>query len=162
MSLATAAPAAALDALNWRLRAVCANHPDPDLWFPSCNGGGEARELCTGCPVRRECLEDVMSARTLPIEGVWAGYNATELAALYEMRHGRPANVRPCGTCTVTFAPRNPAQRYCSTPCARSAALERERQARQRRRMSGQPDDRRAYADNRANHRGGAAKKPAA
>jgi len=37
-----------------------------------------AREICDGCPVRLACL--TLALHTLPETGVWAGYNADELA----------------------------------------------------------------------------------
>lgn len=44
---------------NWRVNALCADHENPDLWFPTFETSQEeiqeAKDLCHECPVREEC-----------------------------------------------------------------------------------------------------------
>ena len=74
---------------SWRSAAACRS-ADPELFFPLSESGksleqiAEAKAICTGCPVRRQCLE--FALRTRP-HGIWGGL--TEL----ERHHGR----RPMG-----------------------------------------------------------------
>jgi Transcription factor WhiB len=48
--------------LSWRLAAACRS-ADPELFFPLSGSGqaleqiAEAKAICAGCPVRRQCLE---------------------------------------------------------------------------------------------------------
>lgn len=55
---------------DWRERAACAGHPEPDLWF-SWKGEEAERALaiCNTCPVRSECR----SARDDDPFGIWGG-----------------------------------------------------------------------------------------
>lgn len=42
---------------DWRNKALCADHPDPDLWFPDTRTDtNEMRRICRSCPVQKECL----------------------------------------------------------------------------------------------------------
>ncbi|WP_428511026.1 WhiB family transcriptional regulator [Pseudonocardia sp.] len=75
----------------WRLRAACAAPgTDPEVFFPIDTGpAGEqavtrAKAVCAGCPVRVECLADVMGSED-PAErfGVCGGLSADERAALF-------------------------------------------------------------------------------
>jgi WhiB family redox-sensing transcriptional regulator len=51
------------DTSDWRQDALCAQ-VGGDLWFPRKGGSNHpAKRVCTVCPVRKECLDDVM-ART--------------------------------------------------------------------------------------------------
>lgn len=61
---------------NWQEQAVCAS-VDPDLFFPPKGlPSREAKSVCSGCPVRVECLE---YALTIPlIFGVWGGTTEQE------------------------------------------------------------------------------------
>ena len=57
---------------HWRERALCNDHPEPDLWYA---GDGdhvartEAVRICGHCPVRAECLTDGMYEDF----GIWGG-----------------------------------------------------------------------------------------
>lgn len=42
-----------------------------------------AAEVCESCPLRGACFE--LAARIRPEHGVWAGFTATELAALFAL-----------------------------------------------------------------------------
>jgi WhiB family transcriptional regulator, redox-sensing transcriptional regulator len=66
--------------LSWRLAAACRS-ADPELFFPL-SGSGQAREqiaeakvICAGCPVQRQCLE--FALRTRP-HGIWGGLTELE------------------------------------------------------------------------------------
>jgi WhiB family redox-sensing transcriptional regulator len=74
---------------SWRSAAACRS-ADPELFFPFSESGealeqiAEAKVICTGCPVRRQCLE--FALRTRP-HGIWGGLTERE------RHHGR----RPTG-----------------------------------------------------------------
>ena len=61
---------------QWRSMAACRS-ADPDLFFPVSSSGqslaqeAEAKAICAGCPVRRECL--AFALRTHQAYGVWGG-----------------------------------------------------------------------------------------
>jgi WhiB family redox-sensing transcriptional regulator len=64
---------------SWR-SAACRS-ADPELFFPLSESGealeqiAEAKAICTGCPVRRQCLE--FALRTRP-HGIWGGLTERE------------------------------------------------------------------------------------
>src|SRR5512139_1007756 len=75
---------------DWVLQAACRALPPAEadrIFFPNQWGGGrdrnrraavaEARQICGGCPVRRECAE--YAIRACVSDGIWAGLAATEL-----------------------------------------------------------------------------------
>jgi WhiB family transcriptional regulator, redox-sensing transcriptional regulator len=59
---------------SWRSLAACRS-ADPDLFFPISLSGtslaqaAEAKAVCAGCRVRRECL--AFALRTHQVHGVW-------------------------------------------------------------------------------------------
>lgn len=61
---------------NWRALGSCAG-TDPDLWFAvGAREHKDAKRICRGCPVRRECLAYAMDA---PVDhGVWGGLTERE------------------------------------------------------------------------------------
>ncbi len=65
--------------LKWQDLAKCISYQgDPDDFFASnkeVKRQTRAKEVCVGCPVRRECLSFAMSLRT---EGIFGGTNETE------------------------------------------------------------------------------------
>src|ERR1700712_4763342 len=69
----------------WRFDAACADY-DPDLFFPIGSSGpalrqtARAKAVCSGCPVRQECLEWAQS--THQTHGVWGGLDEHEREAL--------------------------------------------------------------------------------
>jgi WhiB family transcriptional regulator, redox-sensing transcriptional regulator len=75
------AMAAAANRGDWRSRAACLS-ADPDLFFPISSSGpgrdqvAKAKAICTGCPVRQECLEYALATRQ--IHGVWGGTSEEE------------------------------------------------------------------------------------
>jgi WhiB family transcriptional regulator, redox-sensing transcriptional regulator len=71
------------DPLAWWHRAACRG-ADPDLFFPVAADDSpayarqvaEAKAVCSGCPVRPECLAYAMEA--MPAHGIWAGTTPQE------------------------------------------------------------------------------------
>jgi WhiB family redox-sensing transcriptional regulator len=72
---------------DWRSLAACRS-ADPDLFFPISSSGqsiaqaAEAKAICAGCRVQRECL--AFALRTHQVHGVWGGLSEQE-------RYPRPA-----------------------------------------------------------------------
>jgi hypothetical protein len=61
---------------GWRADAVCAGS-DTDLFFGHATTA--AMEVCSGCPVRAECLHDALAHETYhPGFGVWGGLTVAE------------------------------------------------------------------------------------
>jgi len=81
----------ALEHASWMDAAACLDH-SVDLWYGSDHERAEAREIrveearaiCTGCPVREECLETAIDNRE-PF-GVWGGHTTSERRALARRR----------------------------------------------------------------------------
>lgn len=70
---------------SWRQLASCKG-VDPEVFFPGTEEDAEqARRICSGCPVRRPCLEHALSARER--EGIWGGLTERERRRL--SRHWR-------------------------------------------------------------------------
>jgi WhiB family redox-sensing transcriptional regulator len=59
---------------RWRDLAACSANEDPDAWFPTTIAdlarAAEAKRICRGCPVRRECLAAALLRREA---GIWGG-----------------------------------------------------------------------------------------
>lgn len=71
---------------DWRASALCAQ-VDPDLFFPEKGGRTEeAKRICRKCPVRAECLEEVLNSGA-DRYGIWGGHGERE------RRDMRPARV---------------------------------------------------------------------
>ncbi|MGQ4488988.1 WhiB family transcriptional regulator [Streptomyces sp. SAS_281] len=71
------------DEETWRKDAVCRT-AEPDLLFVDGAAQNRARALCTGCPVRTECLAYALDHR---IEhGVWGGMMERERRGLLRRR----------------------------------------------------------------------------
>jgi len=68
---------------NWRSAAACRS-VDPELFFPvsatgkSLEQATEAKRICAGCRVQRECLS--FALRTLQPYGIWGGTTEEERA----------------------------------------------------------------------------------
>jgi WhiB family transcriptional regulator, redox-sensing transcriptional regulator len=66
---------------HWRILAAC-QFADPDLFFPISSSGpsliqvAQAKAICVGCQVRRECL--AFAVRTHQVHGVWGGMSEEE------------------------------------------------------------------------------------
>ena len=73
---ATLLVALAGDAPQWQDRALCAQ-TDPEAFFPEKGGSTrEAKQICTGCEVRAECLEDALGQDER--FGIWGGLSERE------------------------------------------------------------------------------------
>ncbi|WP_347060708.1 WhiB family transcriptional regulator [Blastococcus sp. HT6-30] len=60
----------------WRQDALCAE-TDPEAFFPDKGGSTrEAKRVCTGCPVRAECLEFALANDER--FGIWGGLSERE------------------------------------------------------------------------------------
>ncbi|MCU7531582.1 WhiB family transcriptional regulator [Prescottella equi] len=71
--------------------AICATHPNPDLWFSNSDiGRSAAQRICAGCPVATGCRSAAHTAREQ--HGVWAG--ESERQRLGEPKVGRPRPTR--------------------------------------------------------------------
>jgi WhiB family redox-sensing transcriptional regulator len=72
---------AALQTADWRARAACRDK-DPDLFFPVGTTGpaevqiAEAKLVCAGCAVRRNCGEFALA--TFQKHGIWGGIGEDE------------------------------------------------------------------------------------
>ncbi|MFB7677051.1 WhiB family transcriptional regulator [Kitasatospora purpeofusca] len=75
---------------HWRLEAVCAGHPDPDLWFapPRLASHRQALAHCQRCPVRQDCLDDAVDCRAT--EGIRGGLTGEEINQLVLFRRDQP------------------------------------------------------------------------
>jgi WhiB family transcriptional regulator, redox-sensing transcriptional regulator len=66
---------------NWRMAAACRS-ADPELFFPVSDSGpslaqaAEAKAICAGCAVRRQCLS--FALRTRQVHGIWGGLTERE------------------------------------------------------------------------------------
>jgi len=67
------------DVTDWRIKAACRNHPDPDVFFPAGRTGTylltaqRAKDFCRPCPVRGACLDWALTHPHLTAHGVWGG-----------------------------------------------------------------------------------------
>ncbi|MET9729730.1 WhiB family transcriptional regulator [Streptomyces sp. NPDC006458] len=70
---------AARDAADWRLRAACRGQ-DTDHWFDAKGSHhATAQQVCNGCPVRAECLYDVLTTEPPHHRyGLWGGLNGDQ------------------------------------------------------------------------------------
>lgn len=87
---------------EWTLLAVCRNNP-PDALFVRGAAQQSAKRVCTGCPVRLECLADALDNGI--DHGVWGGMTDRERRAL-RRRHPRVrdwlALLAPTGRCRTS------------------------------------------------------------
>lgn len=71
---------------DWRDRALCAGHPEPETWFPVDNETGlTAKTYCAKCPVQPECLDFALTYRPY---GVFGGTTARDREGM----GARPSN----------------------------------------------------------------------
>lgn len=70
----------------WMQDALCAE-VDPDMFFPNrgdAEGADLARDICSRCPVKAECLE--FAIRTTQAHGVWGGKSPRQIADIRAKR----------------------------------------------------------------------------
>jgi len=71
---------------DWWLRAACRGR-DPEMFFTGERDPRAARKICEGCPVRAECLQDVLKDETDDRRfGVRAGLTPQERKKLMKER----------------------------------------------------------------------------
>jgi WhiB family transcriptional regulator, redox-sensing transcriptional regulator len=71
----------------WRLDALCAE-TDPEAFFPEKGGSTrDAKRVCTGCPVRAQCLEFALENDER--FGIWGGLSERERRRVRLERSGR-------------------------------------------------------------------------
>jgi len=76
-------PFAAGTSVDWRHAARCRDE-DPETLFVQGAQQRDAREVCTACPVRTECLAHALDNRIR--FGVWGGMTERERRALLKRR----------------------------------------------------------------------------
>uniref|UniRef100_UPI000CEBDC03 WhiB family transcriptional regulator n=1 Tax=Blastococcus atacamensis TaxID=2070508 RepID=UPI000CEBDC03 len=71
---------------EWRLDALCAE-TDPEAFFPEKGGSTrDAKRVCTGCPVRAQCLEFALANDER--FGIWGGLSERERRRVRVQRNG--------------------------------------------------------------------------
>ncbi len=69
---------------SWMWRAACAG-TEVEVFFPETPAGGDrARRICSGCPVRAECLEFALGDANTA--GIWAATDERERRRLRRER----------------------------------------------------------------------------
>lgn len=69
---------------NWMATGNCNNHP-PAVFFPSDGVGVEiAKEICSSCPVKEQCLEYALTNRV--DHGVWGGTSERQRRRILKAR----------------------------------------------------------------------------
>jgi hypothetical protein len=65
------------------------------LMFPAFDGDksycSQARKICQGCPVRKECLDYALEFQSLEMHGVWAGLTSNQLGQEQRRRGIKPS-----------------------------------------------------------------------
>lgn len=62
---------------SWMDEGACADHPVPDLWWPTDEANSaDVRAICDACPVREVCLVSALSAPEGG--GIWGGTTTAE------------------------------------------------------------------------------------
>ena len=93
---------------DWAPRAACKG-TTPDQLFVRGAEQNKAKQLCTGCPVRTECLAEALDNQ---IEwGVWGGVAERER--------------RTCGACGTPCAAGKPVRMACAAWSARATSAQR-------------------------------------
>jgi WhiB family redox-sensing transcriptional regulator len=70
---------------GWRAQALCAVHPDPDLWFPDGESTRhaaqikEAKRICRACPAVWQCATWALENKEP--HGVWGALSESERPA---------------------------------------------------------------------------------
>lgn len=64
------------DETRWRDSGLC-QQTDPEIFFPETGvSNRQAKLVCSGCPVREQCLQHALDHRE--IHGVWGGLGERE------------------------------------------------------------------------------------
>ena len=115
------------DPPEWHTRAACrAPGVDPEWFWPD-RGRPDtaevARAICATCPVRAECLDDVLAQHS-HTGGIWGGTNEKERRKLRQEMGLKPNQIS-CGNCGAVVEARAPNKRWCSAKCRQDAYVKR-------------------------------------
>lgn len=72
--------------LSWAERGVCRGYSLDVFFTESKSGMRRAKEICAACPVRTECLDEVLRAEDSSRYGVFGGLTASERKRLVEQQ----------------------------------------------------------------------------
>lgn len=79
--------------LDWQLKGICRNHPEPELWTPDPpsveDKSMEAKRLCHECPVMLQCRQWALARKEA--WGVWGGLSEGDRHNIWV---GRPVKTR--------------------------------------------------------------------
>lgn len=83
-------------AVEWRTRSLCRQHPNPEYWFPDKKlpqsirtmRSREARTICNMCPVFYQCREYAISAEEE--YGIWAAQDLATHRGRRDIVQARP------------------------------------------------------------------------
>lgn len=109
--------------MSWREQAACRGEPPATFYDHELDRHVRARELCAGCPVRDDCLDDVMTTEVEPRFGFRAGMTAT--ARTREARRRGWNKRAQCGTDSGYFRHRRAGEPACDECLAAHAAAAR-------------------------------------
>ncbi|MCG7610378.1 WhiB family transcriptional regulator [Mycobacterium sp. CnD-18-1] len=102
----------------WQGRAACADH-NPSRWDTD-EPAPETIQICNGCPVRQQCLQDALDRKES--RGIRGGLTPNQRHQL-----ARRIPPRSCKGCDATFMPGHHLVRYCTPECRRAAQTEQQR-----------------------------------
>lgn len=108
------------DPADWREQAACRGM-ETAIFFPTRGdnaGVAQARSICAGCPVRRQCLDNAL-ADTGDRYGIRGGLTARERMGQH-MASGRPIHIKQCRWCGSDFETQG-RDRMCSDECRTAA-----------------------------------------
>ncbi|MER5213665.1 WhiB family transcriptional regulator [Streptomyces sp. NPDC002838] len=98
MTASHQAPHTLANALAWAEDASCRGY-DLDLFFTDSKRGiAQAKQVCAGCPVREECLDEGLRAEDGSRYGIYGGLTPDERAELAKDPPRTGRKTAPCGT----------------------------------------------------------------
>lgn len=107
----------------WQGRAACASHR-PSRWDTD-EPDPEAINICRGCPVKTQCLQDALDRNET--HGVRGGYTPNQRDALKRGRAIPKAGPRACRSCGQAFNPPHHRTQYCSADCQTQVRIAKQR-----------------------------------
>jgi WhiB family redox-sensing transcriptional regulator len=123
---------------DWRDRAACRGE-DPELFFPIGSTGRDydkqvedAKAVCSGCPVRIECLDWAYRTRA---DGIYGGTTEQERQAVRRRHNRKHQHTRSCDNCGGTYHPGSNNARYCR-PCAHTIHKQQQKASEKARRVA--------------------------
>lgn len=73
-------------AVSWAETAACRGYDLAEFFTESKLGMKRAKQICAGCPVRRQCLEEALRAEVGSRYGIYGGLTAAERTRLVKDR----------------------------------------------------------------------------